>query len=127
MEIRPEEITRIIREQIKNYEGMLERSETGTVILTGDGIAKVSGMDNCMAGELVEFPGGIYGMAQNLEENTVSVVILGNDGGIDITDFISFLIDQGNNFSEKNAAVNILKFRGCIRKMLSDITQGCRT
>jgi len=82
MELRPEEITRIIREQIKNYEVKLEQSETGTVILVGDGIAKVSGMDNCMAGELVEFPGGTYGMAQNLEEDTVSVVILGNDGGI---------------------------------------------
>ena len=82
MELRPEEITRIIREQIKNYEVKLEQSETGTVILVGDGIAKVSGMDNCMAGELVEFPGGAYGMAQNLEEDTVSVVILGNDGGI---------------------------------------------
>ncbi len=82
MELRPEEITRIIREQIKNYEVKLEQSETGTVILVGDGIAKVSGMDNCMAGELVEFPGQTYGMAQNLEEDTVSVVILGNDGGI---------------------------------------------
>lgn len=82
MELRPEEITRIIREQIKNYEVKLEQSETGVVILVGDGIAKVSGMDNCMAGELVEFPGGVYGMAQNLEEDTVSVVILGNDGGI---------------------------------------------
>ena len=82
MELRPEEITRIIREQIKNYEVKLEQSETGTVILVGDGIAKVSGMDNCMAGELVEFPGEVYGMAQNLEEETVSVVILGNDGGI---------------------------------------------
>ena len=82
MELRPEEITRIIREQIKNYEVKLDRSETGTVILVGDGIAKVSGLDNCMAGELVEFPTGAYGMAQNLEESTVSVIILGNDGGI---------------------------------------------
>ena len=82
MELRPEEITRIIREQIKNYEVKLEQSEIGTVILVGDGIAKVSGLDNCMAGELVEFPTGAYGMAQNLEEGTVSVIILGNDGGI---------------------------------------------
>ena len=82
MELRPEEITRIIREQIKNYEAKLQTSETGTVILVGDGIAKVSGLDKCMAGELVEFPNGAYGMAQNLEEDTVSVVILGNDNGI---------------------------------------------
>ena len=82
MELRPEEITKIIREQIKNYEAKLEASETGSVILVGDGIAKVSGLDKCMAGELVEFPNGSYGMAQNLEEDTVSVVILGTDAGI---------------------------------------------
>ena len=82
MELRPEEITKIIREQIKNYENKLESSETGIVILVGDGIAKVSGLDDCMAGELVEFPNGSYGMAQNLEEDTVSIVILGTDAGI---------------------------------------------
>ena len=82
MELRPEEITKIIRSQIKNYENKLKTSETGTVILSGDGIAKVSGLDKCMAGELVEFPGDVYGMAQNLEEETVSIVVLGNDGGI---------------------------------------------
>jgi len=88
MELRPEEITRIIREQIKHYEKKLEQSETGTVILVGDGIARVSGLNNCMAGELVEFPGGAYGMAQNLEEDTVSVIILGNDGGIKEGDIV---------------------------------------
>ena len=82
MELRPEEITKIIRSQIKNYEAKLETSETGVVILVGDGIAKVSGLEKCMAGELVEFPNGAFGMAQNLEEDTVSVVILGNDSGI---------------------------------------------
>ena len=82
MELRPEEITKIIRAQIKNYESRLEESETGAVILVGDGIAKVSGLTNCMAGELLEFPGGAFGMAQNLEEDTISVVILGSDGGI---------------------------------------------
>ena len=82
MELRPEQITKIIRDQIKNYEARLESSETGTVILVGDGIAKVSGLDKCMAGELVEFPDGSFGMAQNLEENTVSAVILGSDQGI---------------------------------------------
>ena len=82
MELRPEEITKIIREQIKNYEAKLQTSETGVVILVGDGIAKASGLDQCMAGELVEFPNGSYGMAQNLEEDTVSVVVLGTDNGI---------------------------------------------
>ena len=82
MELRPEEITKIIRAQIKNYENRMESSETGIVILVGDGIAKASGLDNCMAGELVEFPNGSFGMAQNLEEDTVSIVILGSDSGI---------------------------------------------
>ena len=82
MELRPEEITKIIRSQIKNYENRMEASETGVVILVGDGIAKASGLDNCMAGELVEFPDGSYGMAQNLEDETVSIVILGSDQGI---------------------------------------------
>ena len=82
MELRPEEITKIIREQIKHYEHRLETSETGVVILVGDGIARVSGLDQCMAGELIAFPNGSFGMAQNLEEDTVSVVILGTDNGI---------------------------------------------
>ena len=82
MELRPEEITKIIRSQIKNYENKLEESETGVVIVVGDGIATVSGLDNCMAGELLEFPNGSYGMAQNLNEDTVSAVILGTDQGI---------------------------------------------
>ncbi len=82
MELRPEQITKLIRDRIKNYEAKLESSQTGTVILVGDGIAKVSGLDLCMSGELVEFPDGSFGMAQNLEENTVSVVVLGTDSGI---------------------------------------------
>ena len=82
MELRPEEITKIIRAQIKNYEHKLESSETGIIILVGDGIAKASGLDNCMAGELLELSNGSYGMAQNLEEDTVSITILGSDQGI---------------------------------------------
>ena len=68
MELRPEEITKIIRNQIKNYENKLETSETGSVILVGDGIARASGLDKCMANELVAFENGVYGMALNLEE-----------------------------------------------------------
>jgi len=88
MELRPEEITKIIRAQIKNYEHKLEVSETGVVILVGDGIAKASGLDQCMAGELVEFPNGSYGMAQNLEEDTVSITVLGSDNGIKEGDIV---------------------------------------
>ena len=82
MQLRPEEITKIIRSQIKNYEAKLETSETGIVIVVGDGIATASGLTKCMAGELLEFPNGAYGMAQNLNEETVSIVILGDDNGI---------------------------------------------
>ena len=82
MELRPEEITKIIRSQIKNYEHKMDASETGVVILVGDGIAKASGLDKCMSGELVEFLDGSFGMAQNLEEDTVSITILGSDQGI---------------------------------------------
>ena len=82
MELRPEEITKIIRAQIKTYESRLEQSETGTVITVGDGIARASGLEKCMVNELVEFPNGSYGMALNLEENSVAVVILGSDAGI---------------------------------------------
>ena len=88
MELRPEEITKIIRSQIKNYENKIEVSETGVVILVGDGIAKASGLDKCMAGELVEFPDGSYGMAQNLEEKTASIGILGSDQGIKEGDIV---------------------------------------
>ncbi len=82
MELQSQMITRIIREQIKNYENRIRQGETGTVLYLGDGIARVSGLDDCMTGELVELPNGSYGMAQNLEENSVSVVILGTDTGI---------------------------------------------
>lgn len=88
MELRPEEITKIIKDQIKNYEHKLETSETGTVILVGDGIARVSGLTNCMAGELLSFPTGAYGMAQNLEEESVAVVILGSESGIKEGDIV---------------------------------------
>ena len=88
MELRPEDITKIIRAQIKNYENKLQTSETGVVILVGDGIAKATGLDKCMAGELVEFPNGSFGMAQNLEEETVSIVILGTDQGIKEGDIV---------------------------------------
>ena len=88
MELKPEQITKIIREQIKNYDRKLKTEETGVVILVGDGIAKASGLDACMAGELVEFPNGTFGMAQNLEEDTVSIVILGSDNGIKEGDIV---------------------------------------
>ena len=82
MNIRPEEISSVIKEQIKGYKTKLDVSEVGTVIQVGDGIARVYGLDNAMSGELLEFENGVMGMAQNLEEDNVGVVILGSDMGI---------------------------------------------
>ena len=82
MEFRPDEITKIIRSQIKNYERKINQNEVGTIIALGDGIARAAGLEKCMVNELVEFPNGSYGMAQNLEEHSVSIVILGSDEGI---------------------------------------------
>ena len=76
MNTRPEEISNVIKEQIKNYKSRIEMKETGTVILVGDGIARVYGLRDCMASELLEFEDGSFGMAQNLEAETVSVALL---------------------------------------------------
>ncbi|MBE6032011.1 MAG: F0F1 ATP synthase subunit alpha [Clostridiales bacterium] len=88
MDLRPEEISAVIREQIKNYKSQLEVSDFGTVIQVGDGIARIYGLSNCMAGELLEFPGEIYGMALNLEEDNVGVVIMGPDNAIKEGDIV---------------------------------------
>ena len=82
MQLKPEEISKVIRSQIKYYQNAIEQSETGTVLMVGDGIARVSGLTNCMSGELLEFEDGTFGMAQNLEETNVSVVLFGSDQGI---------------------------------------------
>lgn len=82
MNIRPEEISNVIKEQIKNYQSKIEMKETGTVILIGDGIARVYGLRECMASELLEFEDGSFGMAQNLESDTVSVALLSNQNNI---------------------------------------------
>ncbi|MBC8420577.1 MAG: F0F1 ATP synthase subunit alpha [Desulfobacteraceae bacterium] len=82
MEIRAEEISQIIRDQIKDYEKKVEVSETGTVLSVGDGIARVYGIEKVMAMEMVEFPGGIFGLCLNLEEDNVGVAIMGDDSKI---------------------------------------------
>ena len=82
MQLKPEEISKVIRSQIKYYDNAIKQNETGTVLMVGDGIARASGLINCMAGELLEFADGSFGMAQNLEENSVSIVLFGDDSGI---------------------------------------------
>jgi len=77
MNLRPEEISSIIKQQIERYESALEVVDVGTVIQVGDGIARIYGLEKAMSGELLEFPGGVYGMAMNLEEDNIGCVILG--------------------------------------------------
>lgn len=88
MSIRPDEISSIIKSQISNYENKLESVDTGTVINIGDGIARVYGLEKCMAGELLEFPGDVFGMALNLEENNVGAVLFGSEKGIKEGDLV---------------------------------------
>src|SRR5690242_5483834 len=82
MDIQPGEISAILKREIQNFGAEAEVSEVGQVLSVGDGIARVYGLDNVQAGELVEFPGAIKGMALNLETDNVGVVIFGNDRGI---------------------------------------------
>ena len=82
IELRSEEISSIIKEQITHYQSQIKLTDVGTVVTVGDGIAHIHGLENCMAGELLEFPGGVQGMAQNLEEELVGAVILGSDQNI---------------------------------------------
>lgn len=82
MSLRPEEISSVIKEQIQRYEDQLETKDVGTVIQVGDGIARIHGLEKCMAGELLEFPGEVYGMTLNLEEDNVGCVLLGSDENI---------------------------------------------
>ncbi len=82
MNLRPEEISAVIKAQIKQYESKLQVEDTGTVIQVGDGIARIHGLEKCMAGELVEFPGDVFGMVLNLEEESVGTVLFGSDTNI---------------------------------------------
>src|SRR3712207_4549300 len=82
MSIKTEEISSLIKEQLANYQSQISVEETGTVTYVGDGVARADGLENAMAGELLEFSNGVYGMAQNLESNDVGIVILGSYTGI---------------------------------------------
>jgi F-type H+-transporting ATPase subunit alpha len=88
LSIRADEISRVLKEQIQGYAKTLEVTESGTVLSVGDGVARVYGLDSAMAGELVEFPGGIFGMILNLEQDSVGVVILGEDRDIKEGDLV---------------------------------------
>ena len=80
--IKPDEISSIIKQQIKNYDNKIELTDTGSVLKVGDGIATVYGLENIMSSELLEFPGEVFGMALNLEEDVVGAVLFGDDSGM---------------------------------------------
>ena len=109
----PAQISRIIRSQIKYYENAIEQTETGTVTMVGDGIARAAGLDNCMAGELVQFESGTYGMAQNLEENSVSIVLLGDDEGI----------KEGSTIKRTGKVVSVPVGEGMIGRVVNALGQ----
>ena len=113
VQLKPEQISRIIRSQIKYYENAFEQTETGTVTMVGDGIARAAGLDNCMAGELVQFESGTYGMAQNLEENSVSIVLLGDDEGI----------KEGSTIKRTGKVVSVPVGEGMIGRVVNALGQ----
>ena len=82
VQIKPEEISALIREEIASFGRKVDRAELGEVLQVGDGIARVHGLENARAGELLEFPNGVMGIALNLEEDNIGVVLLGSDSGI---------------------------------------------
>ncbi len=89
--IKPSEISALIKEQIKNYEHQLQSNDVGTVVRVGDGIALIYGLDKAMDGELLEFPGKVYGMVFNLEEENVGAVLMGSDKDIKEGDTVNGL------------------------------------
>src|SRR5271154_3244228 len=97
MQIRPEEITQILKTQLSIFEKKLDVSETGTVVSVGDGVAKVYGLEKAMAGELVDFGSGVFGMVLNLEEESVGIAILGDDT----------LIKEGSTVKRTNKIVQV--------------------
>ena len=88
MNLKPEEISSIIKSQIKNYDNKIKLTDTGSVLSVGDGIASVYGLESVMSGELLEFPNKVFGMALNLEEEVVGAVILGDDSSIKEGDLV---------------------------------------
>ena len=113
MEIRAEEISEIIRKQIKGYGKEIEVAETGTIISIGDGIARIHGLDKAMAGELLEFPGGVTGMVLNLEEDNVGAAILGE----------FFHIKEGDTVKRTNRIVEVPVGEALIGRVVDAIGQ----
>lgn len=113
MNLKPEEISKVIRNQIKYYQNVLTQDETGTVLMVGDGIARASGLTNCMAGELLQFENGAFGMAQNLEENSVSIVLFSSDEGI----------NEGQTVKRTGRVVSVPVGEGLIGRVVNALGQ----
>src|SRR5574338_182095 len=111
MEIRAAEISAIIKKQIADFGTEAEVAEVGTVLAVGDGIARIHGMDNVQAGELVEFPGGIKGLALNLEEDNVGVVIFGDDR----------TIREGDTVKRTGAIVDVPVGKGLLGRVVDGL------
>ena len=111
MQINPSEVTKILKEQIKKFGEKAEVSEVGQVLSVGDGIARVYGLDNVQAGEMVEFSGGIKGMALNLENDNVGVVIFGDDRSIKEGD----VVKRTGAIVDAPEGKNLLGNRSCIQ------------
>src|SRR6201999_904391 len=111
MHIQPAEISAILKDQIKNFGQEAEVSEVGQVLSVGDGIARVYGLDNVQAGEMVEFPGGIKGMALNLETDNVGVVIFGSDA----------TIKEGDTVKRTGAIVEVPVGKGLLGRVVDPL------
>ena len=111
MDLRADEISQILKQQIKDYESRVQVLETGTVLTVGDGIARVYGLANCMAGELLEFPGGLMGMALNLEEDNVGVALMGDDR----------LIREGDQVKRTGSIVSVPVGPACMGRVIDPL------
>ncbi|MBN2719853.1 MAG: F0F1 ATP synthase subunit alpha, partial [Proteobacteria bacterium] len=113
MQIRAEEITEIIKRQIEGFEKSIDVKETGIVLSTGDGIARVHGLENAMAGELVELPGEVFGMILNLEEDNVGIVLLGE----------YYRIKEGDIVKRTGRIVEVPVGRGMLGRVVNPLGQ----
>lgn len=113
MNLRPEEISSVIKSQIKNYETKLQVEDTGTVIQVGDGIARIHGLEKCMAGELLEFPNDVFGMVLNLEEDSVGSVLFGSDT----------LIKEGDTVKRTNRVVEVPAGKELLGRVVNSLGQ----
>src|SRR3546814_17920738 len=116
MDIRAAEISKVIRDQIANFGTEAQVSEVGQVLSVGDGIARVHGLDNVQAGEMVEFNGGIKGMALNLEADNVGIVIFGSDA----------TITEGDNVKRTGPIVDVTGGKGLLRRVVAGLRSAKR-